>query len=436
MNTPHHSRILMLLENNPYPQDGRVRREAQSLTKAGYRVTVISPRASEQPWRDIIDGVRVYRFPAPPEADGFLGYLWEYGYAMMALFLVSVWVFLRSGFDVVHTHNPPDTLVFIAGFYKLFGKKFVYDHHDLSPEMYWALFGDKGNSLVHKILLWLEKLSCRLADHIIATNGSYKTVEMERDGVLEERITIVRNGPDLNRLREVAVDPALKQLGKTTICYVGDMGHHDGVDYLLRALKHLAENLNRPDFFCVLVGDGDAWPGLKLLAKELNLTDYVLFTGKVPHTKVARYLSAADICVAPEPSNDYNDRSTMIKMTEYLALGKATVAFDLPEHRVTAQDAALYAHPNDELDFAQKIIELMDDPARRQHMGKIGKQRIKTELAWPHQEKHLLNAYKTSSASGEYTETLKKIVVIRIFSPTLLIYLLYSIWKKLILHYF
>ena len=384
----------MLLENNPYPQDGRVRQEAQSLTKAGYRVTVISPRASEQPWHDTIDGVRVYRFPAPPEADGLLGYLWEYGYAMMALFLISVWVFLRSGFDVVHTHNPPDTFVLIAAFFKLFGKRFVYDHHDLSPEMYRALFGKAGSPLIYKVLLWLEKSSCRLADRVIATNGSYKTTEMERNGVPEERITIVRNGPDLNRLQAVAVDPALKQPGKTTICYVGDMGHHDGVDYLLRSLKHLVEDLNRPDFFCVLVGGGDAWPEVKLLAAELNLIDYVLFVGKVPHTEVARYLSAADICVAPEPSNDYNDRSTMIKMTEYLALGKATVAFDLPEHRVTAQEAALYARPNDELDFAQKIASLMDNPEQRHRMGKIGRRRIDTALAWPYQEEHLLKVYE------------------------------------------
>ncbi len=403
-----HSRILMLLENNPYPEDGRVRREATALVNAGHQVVVVCPRGAGQPGQEVVNGVMVYRFSAPPEASGFLGYFLEYGYATAAIFLLSLYVLLQQGFDVVHTHNPPDTLVFVAGFYKLFGKKFIYDHHDLSPEMYWALFGDEGNPLIHKILLWLEKLSCRLADHIIATNGSYKTVEMERDGVPEERITIVRNGPDLNRLRAVAVDPALKQPGKTTICYVGDMGHHDGVDYLLRTLKHLLNALNRSDFLCVLVGDGDAWSGLKLLAEELKLTDYVLFTGRVSHPEVARYLSAADICVAPEPSNDYNDRSTMIKMTEYLALGKATVAFDLPEHRVTAQDAALYAYPNDELDFAQKIIELMDDPIRRQRMGKIGRHRIKTELAWLHQEKHLLNVYKMLNSPKVYPKEIHK----------------------------
>ena len=397
MKKPRRSRVLMLLENNPYPEDGRVRREAMALVNTGHQVTVVCPSAPGQLWHESINGVSIYRFPVPPEASGFLGYLLEYGYATMALFVLSLVVFLRQGFDVVHTHNPPDTLVFVAGFYKLLGKQFVYDQHDLSPEMYRALFRDKGSQFVHRTLLWLEKLSCRLADHIIATNGSYKAVEMERDGVPEERITIVRNGPDLKHLKEVPIDPELKQPGKTTICYVGEMGHHDGVDYLLRALRHLVHDLDRSDFWCVLVGDGPAWPGMRSLAEELGLTDYVLFTGRVPHKEVARYLSAADICVAPEPLNAYNDRSTMIKMTEYLALGKPAVAFDLTEHRVTAQDAAVYAEPNDELDFARKIALLMDDPERRRVMGEIGKQRVRTELAWSHQEKHLLKVYQALS---------------------------------------
>ncbi|MCB0194334.1 MAG: glycosyltransferase family 4 protein [Anaerolineae bacterium] len=393
MKTFKPTRILMLLENNPYPADGRVRREATALVNAGHSVVVICPRGTGQPSMEIVSGVKAYRFPAPPEIPSFLGYLLEYGYATAAIFMLSVYALFEPGFDVVHTHNPPDTLVFVAGFYKLLGKRFVYDHHDLSPEMYRAIFRKK-DGLVYRILLWLERISCRLADHVIATNGSYKTVEMERDGVPEERITIVRNGPDLKRLHPVEVDHTLKKPGKKTICYVGNMGHHDGVDYLLRALKHLVEKLNRPDFFCILVGGGEAWPELKLLAAELKLDDYVLFTGNVAHTEVARYLSAADICVAPEPSNDYNDRSTMIKMTEYLALGKATVAFDLPEHRVTAQEAALYAQPNNELDFARKLIVLMDDPQLRSEMGAIGRRRMETELDWSHQVQYLLEVYQ------------------------------------------
>jgi glycosyltransferase involved in cell wall biosynthesis len=394
------SRVLMLLENNPLPQDGRVRREAKALAATGYHVSVICPRASRQPWREMMGDVHVYRFPAPPEATRFLGYLWEYGYATVAMFLLSLFIFLREGFDIVHTHNPPDTLVFIAAFYKLLGKRFVYDHHDLAPEMYHALFGGSGNQLVYNVLVWLEKLSCRLANHVLATNQSYKSIEIQRGGMSEERITIVRNGPDLNCLQPVEPNSKLHQKGKATICYVGSMGFHDGLDYLLRALQHLAFDLGRTDFFCILVGAGSAHNKIISLSEQLCLTDFVWFTGSVAHEEVAYYLSAADICVAPEPLNTYNDRSTMIKMTEYMVLGKPIVAFDLTEHRVTAQGAAIYARPNDELDFAQHIALLMDDPERRQKMGQIGKERVETELAWPYQEKCLLAAYKALDSLG------------------------------------
>ncbi len=388
-------RVLMLLENNPYPQDDRVHREARALAAAGYRVTIICPGATGQPWHEMLDGVCVYRYPAPSAANSFLGYLWEYGYSMIAAFLISVYAFLHSGFDVIHAHNPPDTLVFIAAFYKLLGKRFVYDHHDLAPEMYYARFGGRGNRLVHHALVLLEKLSYRLADHVIATNQSYKMVAMQRGHITEERITIVRNGPDLERLRPMELGPALRPRGKTVITYVGDMGFHDGVDYLLRALQHLVYDLARTDFLCVIVGAGDAYSSLKLLTEQLDLADYVLFTGWVEHSDVARYLSAADICVAPEPSNSYNDRSTMIKIMEYMALEKPIVAFDLPEHRFTAHGAALYVRPNDQLEFARALVQLMDDPVRRRDMGLCGRQRVETTLAWTYSVPHLLEVYHT-----------------------------------------
>ena len=217
---------------------------------------------------------------------------------------------------------------------------------------------------------------------------------MQRGHVPEERITIVRNGPDLNRLRPMEPDPDLRRMGKTVIVYLGVMGFQDGIDYLLRALQHLVYDLGRTDFFCVLVGAGDALPSLKQLTEQLDLAGYVSFTGWVKHPEFVRYLSAADIGVAPEPSNSYNDRSTVVKITDYMALGKPIVAFDLPEHRVTAQDAAVYARPNDELDFARQIAALMDDPQRRQKMGQMGRERVETELAWAYQEKHLLEAYE------------------------------------------
>ncbi|MEM4847074.1 MAG: glycosyltransferase family 4 protein [Thermosphaera sp.] len=398
---PARERVLMLLENQTYPQDPRVRREATALVDAGYRVYVIAPKRKDQPLQEVIDGVCVYRYPAPPAANSVLGYLWEYGYSLVASSVLSLLVFLREGFDIVHAHNPPDAFVFIAAFYKLLGKRFVYDHHDLAPEMYHARFNGRGNRLIYQTLVVLEKLSCRLADHVIATNESYKAMEMQRGGVPEERITIVRNGPELESVRLVKPDPELRSRAKTIIGYVGVMGFQDGIDYLLRALHHLVYDLGRSDFFCVLIGVGDARASLKQLATQLGLDPFIWFTGWVSDADLIRYLSTADICVDPDPSNAFNDRCTMIKMTEYMALAKPIVAFDLPEHRYTARGAALYVKPNDELEFARALVQLMDNSARRREMGSLGRHRIETELAWRHSVPALLNAYASVTAKAK-----------------------------------
>lgn len=384
----------MLLENNPYPQDGRVRREAQSLTAAGYRVTVISPAGPGQPRSERVAGVHVYRYPAPKERDGFIGYLLEYGYSMAASALITFYVFLRSGFDVIHAHNPPDTFVMVAAWYKLIGKKFVFDHHDLSPEMYDARFEGRSNATVHRALLFFEKLTFRMADHVISTNESYKEMAIGRGGRSEAEVTVVRNGPDLDRVQPVAPDPQLRAKAATLIGYVGVMGPQDGVDYLIRALGHLLQDLRRTDFYCFIVGQGSAVPSLKSLTAQLGLDDYVLFTGRIPDDELMRYLSTADICVDPDPFNPFADRSTMIKMAEYMAIGKPIVAFDLTEHRRTAADAASYAAANDELAFARCLADLMDDPDERARMGAAGRLRVEKELAWSHQERRLIDVYR------------------------------------------
>ncbi len=385
----------MLLENNPYCYDTRTKAEAAALTDAGYHVTVVAPAVPGRPWHEVINGVTTYSYPAPPAFKGVLGFIWEYSYSMVASFILSLFVFVRHGFDVIHSHNPPDLFVFIAAFYRLSGARFVFDHHDLSPEMYCASFGNRSNRLIYRVLVGLEKLSCRLADHVIATNQSYAALEMERDGVSPERITIVRNGPDLNRIRPVEPDSALRSNGKTVIGYVGEMGFQDGLDCLMRALHHLAYDLRRTDFLCVLVGEGAAWSGVKALATELGLDDYVRWPGRLFGTDLLRVLCAADICVDAVPSNPYSDRSSMIKISEYMALAKPVVAFDLPEHRFTAQDAALYARSNDEAAFARALAELMDDPERRQEMGAFGRRRVESALAWPYSVPCLLKAYST-----------------------------------------
>ena len=241
-------RVLLVTENSSYPLDLRVRNEATALANAGYQVSVICQRADHQPWRENLEGVALFRYPPPPQAHGFLSYALEYAYSFAAMSLLSLYVWIRHGFDIIHTANPPDTAVFMAMFYKLFGKQFVFDHHDLAPEMYLVRYRHKGRRLVHRILMWMESMSFRVADHVIPTNESYKRVAMDRGHVPEDRITIVRNGPALERLKLVEPDPDLKRKGVTIIGYVGVMGPQDGLDYLLRAAAAVDHRLGERRF--------------------------------------------------------------------------------------------------------------------------------------------------------------------------------------------
>ncbi|MCB0187249.1 MAG: glycosyltransferase family 4 protein, partial [Caldilineaceae bacterium] len=368
--------------------------EAEALHEAGYQVTVACPQPAGGRWREVTpSGIVLYQFPAPIGGHGALGYLWEYSYTTLMFLLLALLIWCREGFDILHAHNPPDTLFVVPLLFKPFGVRFVYDHHDLAPEIFALRFGARRGAWLHKILLLLERITCRLADQVIATNQSYRAIELERDHVPAGHVTIVRNGPDLNRLHLVPPDPMLRQRARTILCYVGIMGPQDGVDYLLRALHELVYTCNRRDIFCVCIGKGDTIPALRALAQELRIEPYLWFTGWIPDADLLCYLSTADIGLDPDPSNPFNDRSTMIKMMEYMAMGKPIVAFDLPEHHITAADAALYAQPNDVRDFARQIAALIDDSDRRRHMGGIGQQRIAQQFAWPYQAQQLLRAY-------------------------------------------
>ncbi len=385
----------MLLENSPFPADDRVRREARSLTEAGYRVMIVSPASRGQPRLENFEDITVYRYPRPKEGKGSWGYVWEYSYSLFVISILSLYILFRHGFDVVHAHQPPDMLAWIAGFYKILGKKYIFDHHDLAPELFDARFRKRGNVAIKHFLLMMERFSCRIADHVIATNESYKWIDMQRGGVPERRITVVRNGPDLREVSRVVLKQAREKNNKTIIGYVGVMGVQDGVDYLLRAIHHLVFRLERRDVLCILVGDGSALPDLKMLSQELELGEIVHFTGWVRgQEQVWKYLHMMDICVAPEPSNPYNDQSSAAKIMEYMSAGKPIVSFDLPEHRFSAGDAAMYALPNDEIDFARKLSVLMDDKERQKSMGAIGKERIEKRFAWSFQAENLLNIYE------------------------------------------
>jgi glycosyltransferase involved in cell wall biosynthesis len=402
-------KVLMLVENH-FPKDTRVRNEAFTLAAHGFHVSVISLGEPGDAFRETVNGVKVYRLPRltvfsklpktgrskiRQVADKLLnvfGYLAEYVYFSGGCLGLSIYVLFAEGFDVVHAHNPPDTLFIVGGFYKVFGKKFVFDHHDLSPELYQSRY-EATNGFVSAVLALCEKLSLKTANVIIATNESYRAIDITRGGVDPESVFIVRNGPDLRRFKIADPDRALKSRAKTILGYVGAMNPQDGVDYCLRALSHLVHDLGRTDFYCVLIGDGDSKEGLVKLAHDLGLDGYAWFTGYISDTDLQRYLSTADICLDPNPSSPLNDVSTWIKVMEYMALGKPVVSFDLKETRRSAGDAAVYVTPNDELKFAQAVAGLMDAPAKRHSMGELGKARVATELGWHVTSKNLIRAY-------------------------------------------
>jgi glycosyltransferase involved in cell wall biosynthesis len=317
----------------------------------------------------------------------------EYIYFTSACFIVSLYVAAKHGFDVIHVHNPPDTLFLVAALYKPFGKKFIFDHHDLSSELYQSRYGAKPG-FITKLLLFLEKCSLKTADITIATNESYRQIQIERGKVKLQNVYIVRNGPNLNRLIQKAPNERLRSMNKCILCYIGCLNPQDGVDYLLRSLHFLAYNFNRKDFYCIIIGSGDSLEDLKRLAVELKLDGYVEFTGFIPDEDLLCNLSTADICVDPDPSSPLNDVSTWIKIMEYMTFGKPIVAYDLKETRFSAQNAALYVEPNNEIEFAKGIAKLMDQPELRYIMGEFGRQRITRELQWDVVGRNLLRAYE------------------------------------------
>jgi len=386
-------RVLILVENLPSPFDRRVWQEAGALRDAGYTVSIICPtgRGCEKKF-EAIDGIDIWRYDLPTEAAGALGYLVEYGAALFWTFLLSLRVLLGKGFDVVHACNPPDLFFLIGGFYKLFGKKFLFDHHDANPELYVAKFGRKD--LFYRLMLALERWTFRTADVSIATNHSYRRIAIERGGMAPERVFVVRSGPSLERLKIQPAVPALKRGRKHLVGYVGVMGRQEGIDYLLHAVSYIVHGLGRRDVQFGLVGGGTSLEEMKALAAELHIADYVTFTGRVPDAELLAMLNTADLCVNPDVATEMNDISTMNKVMEYMALAKPIVQFDLAEGRYSAQGASLYAARNDPLDMGTKIVELLDDPAKRKAMGELGRRRVQDELEWQHEAPKLLAAYE------------------------------------------
>ncbi len=392
-------RVLIIVENLPVPFDRRVWQEATTLKQAGYEVSIISPIGKGyEKKHEVIDGIHVFRHPLPLEASGAPGYALEYSLALFWEFVLTWRVWLSRGFDTIHACNPPDTIFLIGLFFKLFGKKFIFDHHDINPELYVAKFGRRD--FFYRVICRLERWTFRAADVSIATNESYKRIAIERGGMDPDRVFVVRSGPDLRRLRILAPVERLKRGRQYLVGYVGVMGKQEGIDYLLRAVRHIVHDLKRTDVHFGLVGGGTELEELKRYAKELDVDDYVTFTGRVPDEEMLEMLNTADVCVNPDVANEMNDKSTMTKIMEYMALGKPLVQFDLTEGRVSSQDASLYARPNDEIDLAVKILQLLDNAALRKTMGAYARSRVERELQWCHEVPKLLAAYDSPFATG------------------------------------
>jgi len=385
-------RVLFLVENLPSPFDRRVWQEACALRDAGYVVSIVCPtgRGFEKRF-ERIDGIDIRRYALPTEAEGALGYLVEYAVALVKSFFLTFRVLSRRGFDVIHACNPPDLFFLVGGFWKLFGKKFLFDHHDANPELYEAKFGRRD--FLYRVMLFLERLTFRTADVSIATNESYRRIALERGGMDPARVFVVRSGPSLERLKVLPGNEELKKGRKYLVGYVGVMGRQEGIDYLLRAAAHIVHDLGRRDVHFGLVGGGTSLEEMRRLARELRVSDYVTFTGRVPDREMLEMLNTADVCVNPDVANDMNDISTMNKVMEYMALGKPMVQFDLAEGRFSAREASLYARRNDVLDLASKIIELLENPDRRRAMGEFGRRRVLEELEWRYEAPKLVAAY-------------------------------------------
>ena len=391
---PAPRRILIIVENLPVPFDRRVWNEATTLVRAGYEVSVICPLGQgAAARREIIDGIHIYRHPLP-EARAMHMYFAEYSIALFWEFVLAWRVYFERGFDVIHACNPPDLIFLVGGFFKFFfGKKFVFDHHDINPELFEAKFGKRN--FMYRVIATLERWTFAIADISIATNNSYQAIALERGRMSPDRVFVVRSGPNLERLRIVPPEPSLKKGRDYLVGYVGVLGAQEGLNYLLEAARHIIHDQNRRDVQFCIAGGGPELELLKEQAIALDVAGHVTFAGRVSDEELLKILNTADVCVNPDQCNAMNDKSTMNKIMEYMALAKPIVQFDLAEGRFTAQEASLYALCNDSVDLAGKILELLADEDRRKRLGEIGRKRALEHLAWPHEAPKLLRAYET-----------------------------------------
>jgi glycosyltransferase involved in cell wall biosynthesis len=391
-------KALVLVENLSVPFDRRVWQECTALRDAGWEVSVICPQGTgrdTEPYVEL-DRVKIHRYPLKAATGGPQGYLKEYSSALWHTARLARKV---GPVDVVHACNPPDLFFLLAKRFKRHGARFVFDQHDLVPELYESRF-NRGRDLLYRAVCWLERRTYKAADIVIATHESYREAAITRGEKHPDDVFVVRSAPKVERFHQVPAEPPLKKGKPYLLCYLGVMGPQDGVDYALRALAKLRDEVGRTDWHAAFVGGGDTFDQMKALAVELGLAGNVDFTGRISDDDLLRYLSTADVCLAPDPTNPLNDVSTMNKIMEYMAMSRPIVSFDLREARVSAGEAALYAPPNDESAFAKLIAALMDSPEDRKRMGDIGRGRVAGPLSWERSRVSLLAAYEAALAKG------------------------------------
>lgn len=390
----HVRKILIVVENLPVPLDRRVWLEATSLTEAGYHVSVICPmgRGWDKAYEEM-QGVHIYRYPEPVEAhSGAVAYAREYLHALRHMFRLARKVRREQGFDVIHGCNPPD-LIFLLGLrYRMAGVRYLFDHHDVCPELFEAKFGKQG--LLYKVMLWWERITFAVADVSIATNESFRAIAMKRGRMEAEDVFVVRSAPKVHVFQPGPGDPAYRKGAAHVMGYVGVIGQQEGMDLLVQSAEHLIRDLGHGDVHFVIVGFGPTLEEVKEDVAARGLEGHFTFTGALYDTDLLGALNAIDIGVAPDPKNTMNDISTMNKVMEYMTLEKPVVQFDLTEGRASAGDASLYAANNDPKDFAAKLAWLIHHPDEGRAMGQRGRARVLEHLSWHHSVPHLLQAYE------------------------------------------
>lgn len=389
----HRRRVLIIVQNLPVPLDRRVWQESLALVEAGYQVSVICPRAPGDPDHTVLDGVHVHKYTPPRASRGALGFAVEFVYCWLQTLRLTLHVLRHEGFDVIQACNPPDTYFALALPFKLVGKRFVFDHHDLCPELFDARFGTGGSPVLRHGLEALEAATYRTADHVIVTNASFRAVATGRGSRSPDSVTIVRSGPRAARMQKGTARPELRSGRDHLAVYLGVMGPQDGVDLLLHGFAHLVHDLGRDDVHLGLLGFGDCHDELVELSRELRIDDHTTFTGRADDRMIQDWFSTADVAVAPDPRNAFNDRCTMNKVIEYMAYELPIVSFDLTESRFSAGDAAVYVDGDDPPALGRAIADLLDDPDERARMGRVGRARVDRALAWEHQSRHYVAAF-------------------------------------------